>query len=447
MVIKNLLPKPCSGQFFSVLSTFIKSHLLSFFFGNILLICCRLLKIALDGPPSKTVTHTAADVLSRLLVVAVIDTDPDVRFWVLASMHENFDPHLAQAEGLGMLFVCLHDEIFEIRELALSTLGRLSSLNPAYVMPALRKTLVQLLTELEHSGMARNKEQAAKLLGRLIVSAPRLVRPYTEPILAILVPKLRDSEPVVLSVLKAIGDLAEAAGGTDLLRWGDELLSVLMEIFGDTASGDKRAIALWTLGQLVSATGASLQPYKKEPTLLDVLLTFLKTEQRQTIRRETLRVLGLLGALDPYKRIEPEEPTATTDLTSSEMLISINASGSLEEYYPSVAVSTLMRIVRDPNLAQHHKMVISSVTFIFSSLGIKCVPYIPQVFPNFLHMIRTADSTSQDFLLQQLSFLVAIVKQHIRNYLDDIFQLMKEFWTPNSSLQGMLKFNKGCTLF
>ena len=35
--------------------------------------------------------------------------------------------------------------------------------------------------------------------------------------------------------------------------------------------------------------------------MLDLLLSFLKTEQLVSIRRETLRVLGLLGALDPYK--------------------------------------------------------------------------------------------------------------------------------------------------
>jgi len=50
-------------------------------------------------------------------------------------------------------------------------------------MPALRKLLIQLLTELEHSGMGRNKEQSSRLLGRLVSSAPRLIRPYMEPIL------------------------------------------------------------------------------------------------------------------------------------------------------------------------------------------------------------------------------------------------------------------------
>ena len=40
--------------------------------------------------------------------------------------------------------MALNDEIFEIRELAMCTIGRLSNLNPAYVMPSLRKTLIQV---------------------------------------------------------------------------------------------------------------------------------------------------------------------------------------------------------------------------------------------------------------------------------------------------------------
>lgn len=65
------------------------------------------------------------------------------------------------------------------------------------------------------------------------------------------------------------------------------------------------------------------------------------------------------------------------------------------------------------------------MTFIFKSLGIKCVPYIAQVMPSFLNVIRTADVSFKEFLFQQLAVLIAIVKQHIRNYLDDIFVLIR----------------------
>lgn len=45
--------------------------------------------------------------------------------------------------------------------------------------------LLQILTELEHSGVGRNKEQSARMLGHLVSNAPRLIRPYMEPILKV----------------------------------------------------------------------------------------------------------------------------------------------------------------------------------------------------------------------------------------------------------------------
>jgi FKBP12-rapamycin complex-associated protein len=75
-------------------------------------------------------------------------SDPAIRETVLSRLDSRFDYHLAQAENLRSLFIALNDEVFEIRELAITTIGRLTIRNPAYVMPSLRKTLIQLLTEL-----------------------------------------------------------------------------------------------------------------------------------------------------------------------------------------------------------------------------------------------------------------------------------------------------------
>jgi len=45
-------------------------------------------------------------------------------------------------------------------------------------------------------------------------------------------------------------------------------------------------VALWTLGQVIESTAYVIEPYQKYPMLLDVLLSFLKTEQTASIRRE-----------------------------------------------------------------------------------------------------------------------------------------------------------------
>ncbi|XP_059613044.1 serine/threonine-protein kinase Tor [Phlebotomus argentipes] len=423
--------------------------------------CSRLLKVAIQSTDTnsvcETLKQTVANVLDKLLVVGITDVDPNVRLRVLRCLDDTFDSQLALPESLSALLITLNDEVFEIRELAIITIGRLSAMNPAYVMPSLRKTLVQLLTELEHSGMSRNKEQSARMLDHLIVNTPKIISAYMRPILGILVPKLKepDSNPgVVLNVLRAIGDLAEVNGGScEMEKWADELLTILLDLLSDSGSPDKRGVALWTLGQLVGATGRVVTPYYKYPFLIDILINFLKTEQQPSIRRETIKVLGLLGALDPYKHkmnkglidgqqdnilisVSDLKSDEHTDLSTAEMLV--NMGNQLDEYYPAVAIATLMRILRDPTLAQHHTSVVQAVTFIFKSLGIKCVPYLSQVLPSLLGNVRTADMNLKEFLFQQLSILIEIVKQHIISYMEDIFKLIKEFWTINTPLQATL---------
>lgn len=419
--------------------------------------CSSLLKVSIQQSSeanvgiSDTLKETICHVLEKLLIVGVTDVDANVRLRVLKSLDETFDAQLAQPWFLSSLLVTLNDEVFEIRELAIITIGRLSAMNPAYVMPSLRKTLVQLLTELEHSGLSRNKEQSAKMLDHLIVNTPRLISAYMRPILSILVPKLREPESnpgVMLNVLRAIGDLAEVNGGSNVMEsYADELLTILLEMLTDAGAPNKRGVALWTLGQLVSATGQVVTPYDTYPNLIDILINFLKTETDVLVRRETIRVLGLLGALDPYKHkinrglIDSQNDTILisisdikaddyNDLSTAEMLV--NMGNMLEEYYPAIAISTLMKILKDPNLAQHHTNVVQAVTFIFKSLGIKCVPYLSQVLPSLLNNIRTADPNTRDFLFQQLSTLIEIVKQHIISYMGDIFKLVKDFWVPSS---------------
>ncbi|XP_016932710.3 serine/threonine-protein kinase mTor [Drosophila suzukii] len=423
--------------------------------------CTRLLKLAVQSSESmensKTLSDTVSHVIERLLMVAITDMDCNVRIRILRSLDETFDAKLAQPESLNSLFITLHDEIFEIRELAMVTIGRLSSMNPAYVMPKLRTTMIELITDLKYSGMSRNKEQSAKMLDHLVISTPRLISSYMNPILKALVPKLHEPESnpgVILNVLRTIGDLAEVNGGSDEMElWADDLLSILLEMLGDAGSPDKRGVALWTLGQLISATGRVVSPYHKYPVLIDILINFLKTEQRRSIRRETIRVLGLLGAMDPYKHkmnkglIDSQKDNVliaysdgkvdeSQDISTAELLV--NMGNALDEYYPAVAIAALMRILRDPTLSTRHTSVVQAVTFIFQSLGIKCVPYLAQVLPNLLDNVRTADNNLREFLFQQLAILVAFVKLHIISYMGEIFKLIKEFWTINTPLQNTL---------
>ncbi|CAI2178216.1 17365_t:CDS:10 [Funneliformis geosporum] len=393
------------------------------------LTCCQL--FARDPILDQTSNHAILvvnEVLEKLLTVGVADPDPNIRETVLKNLTERFDKHLAQAENIRSLFLALNDEVFTIREITITIIGRLASHNPAYVMPSLRKTLIQLLTELEYSSMS------------LLVSASqKLIKPYVESILKALLPKSRDPSPAVASsVLAALGELARV-GGEDLTPYLDSLMPLIIDALQDQSSTVKRDAALKTLGQLTSNTGFVIEPYQKYPQLLSILINILKTEQSTSIRRETVKLIGILGALDPYRHKitigSSEDSLSDPKATNTDVLLMMGLGPSSEDYYPTVVINALMKILRDASLNAHHTAVIEAVMYIFKTLSLKCVPFLPQITPAFLGVMRTCPSGMLEFYFQQLGILVSIVKQHIRNYLSDIFTLVESFWNPSSTIQ------------
>ncbi|XDG06455.1 hypothetical protein ABKA04_006070 [Annulohypoxylon sp. FPYF3050] len=267
------------------------------------LTCCQLyVRDPIVNQTSYHALQVVGDVIEKLLTVGVSDPEPNIRRTVLAALDERFDPHLSKAENIRTLFFALNDEVFEIREVSISIIGRLARYNPAYVIPSLRKTLIQMLTELEFSDAPRNKEESARLLSHLVQNAGLLVKPYVEPMISVLLPKADDANHAVAgTILKAIGELA-TVGGEDMLPYKDKLMPIIIKALKDHASSSKREAALHTLGQLASNSGYVIDPYLEYPELLDLLQHIIRAEPtRGALRQETIKLMGILGALDPYR--------------------------------------------------------------------------------------------------------------------------------------------------
>jgi FKBP12-rapamycin complex-associated protein len=407
------------------------------------LTCCQL--YVRDPIVSQTSYHAlqvVGDVIEKLLTVGVSDPEPNIRRTVLAALDERFDRHLAKAENIRVLFFALNDEVFAIREVAISIIGRLARFNPAYVIPSLRKTLIQMLTELEFSDVARNKEESAKLLSLLVQNAQTLIKPYVDPMISVLLPKASDPNPsVAATILKAIGELA-TVGGEDILPYKDRLMPIIIDALQDQSSNAKREAALHALGQLASGSGYVITPYLEYPQLLELLQGILRTEgQRGPLRQETIKLMGILGALDPYKHQQVEErtPEVQRRAESSQMTdISLMMTGltpSNKEYFPTVVINALLQILKDHSLVQHHAAVIEAIMNIFRTLGLECVSFLDRIVPAFLLVIRSSSSTRLESYFSQLATLVSIVRQHIRNYLPEIVETLQEYWNTSPSLQ------------
>lgn len=383
---------------------------------------------------SRHALNSVSEVLSKLLTVAITDPVAEIRYEILQHLDECFDPQLAQPDNVRLLFMILNDEVFTIQMETMKIIGRLTTINPAYIIPSLRKTLLELLTQLKYSNMPRNKEDTATLLCALISSSRSVTKPYIEPILDVLLPKFQGSSSAVAATsLQAIGELS-VVGGEEMKKYLDNLLPLIIDTFQDQSNTFKRDAALKTLGQLAASSGYVIDPLLDYPELLGVLINILKSESAPNIRRQTIRLIGILGALDPYKHREVEV-ISNAKLSVKQNAPSIDIallmqgiSPSNDEYYPTVVISTLMKILRDPSLSTHHTAVIQAIMNIFQTLGLRCVSFLKQIIPGIIAVMHSCPPSLLEFYFQQLSLLVTIVKQHIRPHVDEIYEVIKEFF-------------------
>ncbi|KAK9677349.1 hypothetical protein RND81_11G138000 [Saponaria officinalis] len=430
------------------------------------LCCCRLVANSLLGASSQ---HSSSrsnraggrrrrlieEIVGKLLIAAVADADVSVRLSIFQCLHEDrgFDDFLAQADSLSAIFAALNDEDFQVREFAISVAGRLAEKNPAYVLPALRRFLIQLLTYLEQSVDSKCREESAKSLGCLIRSCERLIHPYIAPIHKALVAKLREGSSlsansgIITGVLVTVGDLARV-GGFAMRQYIPELMPLIVDALVDGAAVIKREVVVTTLGQVVQSTGYVITPYNDYPQLLGLLLKLLNGDLAWSTRREVLKVLGIMGALDPYvhKRNQPSLPGSHGEVnhTTNEagqhirsmedlpMELWPSFTTSSEDYFSTVAINSLMRVLRDPSLSSYHQNVVGSLVFIFKSMGLGCVPYLQKVLPDLFQIVRTCDDILKEFITWKLGTLVSIVRQHIRKYLSELLALISELWTSFS---------------
>ncbi|KAF1328387.1 Phosphatidylinositol kinase, partial [Globisporangium splendens] len=506
--------------------------------------CCKLLL-----PPgeergaaltSEDFSSPVTAVLERLLTVGIADTEASIRLQVLASLDTRFDPLLAENDNLRCLFIALNDEVFEIRQKAMSMLGRLTHHNPSAVLPSLRQTLVQLLAELEFSGDTRGKEEGALLIGCLLRSAAQLAKPYVLPILKALMKNLREDSArrshsrstvtVSKAILATLGDLAEV-GAQELTPFLSQLLPEVIDEMRDSSNPQILQVAIKTLGQLVSSTGYVVLPYHEYPELLDLLCEALQKsgDANEPLRIEAGRTLGIIGALDPYNLrlfhlqkqgkltkaptkefrngtlgaaagtnmnatavgtnvadasmangnvagtvnfagvaatgangvshfptwvgdedskidvpllLSEPRKEAQKDKQSSGTLSNVHLEappddilpsmieGDSAQYFPTVAVNALIRILLEPRNSVHYQGTFVAIMYICKSQRKRIAAHLDKIIPAFLYTMEKVNRSLRKFLFEQLCDLVQIVEEQIQPHLDHVAMLsiVHSYW-------------------
>lgn len=419
---------------------------------------CTQILLPTIPPPSQITSHFRLEphhqaaaqnisfILDLLLTAGVTDAEHEVRLTVYQSLNSTYDGHMAQSENLQKLFAAFYDELFEIRLEVLSILGRLSVYNPAYLLPSLRKTMVQLLDDLRLTTIGLIQEQSSQLLACLITCAPILVKSYCQHILDTMLVILKKPSPplgVTMSVLQAIAMQAQVSQ-SEMKPYSKQIIPLLKNLMQDAtvSSMEKTLMVLWTLGQLLEYTGYVLDADVDRPQMMDILYSYLKVGQYAGIRRQSIRVLGLLGALDPHKYLTYQHTfkkdssesfelqSSTQGNITSEILVTLTStSRQLEDFYPKVAIRCLLRILNDPSCSSLYPDAAGAFPYILQDLGENVPVYVKSILPTIISIIEnSSEDRLKTILFSHVKDIISISGPYTKEFMPKIFQLITSTW-------------------
>lgn len=106
---------------------------------------------------------------------------------------------------------------------------------------------------------------------------------------------------------------------------------------------------------------------------------------------------------------------------------------SLVDYYPTVAITALTKLLEDSNASSSHKAVLDSTILIFRSLGDRCASFLPQILGPILYVVEqnALSNKVKDQrvgYIEELGTLMDIVGEWLAPFLDAIFHLVAGLW-------------------
>lgn len=76
-------------------------------------------------------------------------------------------------------------------------------------------------------------------------------------------------------------------------------------------------------------------------------------------------------------KVEDNQPDKSQ--SSDVSLLMAGLGPSSEDYYPTVVINALLKILKDPSLSQQYQPATQAILNIFQALQLKMVPFLPQV--------------------------------------------------------------------
>eukprot|EP00210_Caulerpa_lentillifera_P007080 g6773.t1 len=444
-----------------------------------------------QDPSTKSSTESIHQILEHLISCGISDSKECVRYtvWYEFCKSPELDTMLMSCNSVTLIHVGFGDASLPVQLNCLKVTGRLLQKNQPHLHSTVEALVLQLIQKLDLLKDNERNQINVEILGQVIQSCPTVIFPRLKIVSRSLVTLLSDqlktldslevisdssggddpssggvrnrrrvafaSTGVISVALKAIGHLADQSGQSMDSETLQRLLELTVKVLQNPEIEKDSIEAVRTLGKIISSTGMATRPYHQFAWLLPRLLDMLQIDDYE-VRMITARTLGVLCAIDPsmqrriqaqasgegrlelegvrpVKRSNQDRTQSTEKASLTETLSSFGAGIDSEESYSVIAMSCLLRILKQRSFSNFHRDAISTLGNIIKALSSTSVHYLTKLIPDWCDAVYSGDEEMKCQILEQFIKLITVIDQPIRHYLRTIMKLIKDLWTVNCS--------------
>jgi hypothetical protein len=97
---------------------------------------------------------------------------------------------------------------------------------------------------------------------------------------------------------------------------------------------------------------------------------------------------------------------------------------SKENKYPAMAINMMLKVLLNPNLRDHHLIVISNIKYIIGKLAKDILPFLPLMIPPLIALIKQNDSTLSKGLFECINSCMQAVPESLADFSNQIFDMV-----------------------
>ncbi|KAJ9472243.1 Target of rapamycin [Diplonema papillatum] len=384
-------------------------------------------------------------VLDEIATTLVSDLDVENRTDGLRLLKDfPFKQAVADKKVARTLCVCLMDVSEDVRRHAVELLSGLCELNPSAIAPKLDSDLRFSYQTLLHHPCVHHQAEGANHVGYCLPAlkacnwGPESKEGVIDAasIMDLLTSRLRESSPrsmLQYYLLTAICRVVDVDWRV-ITAHAAQLIPLLVKAVQDQDLSQCTQPAVAALGKVLQVTGDAYQVFHTNHGLYNRLLSLLHHSRnaRKETRLEVMRLMGVLGAVDPTAARRLQLPQSQRD---------VKADVSQKDF-SSVWTSTsvLLEVLAQPWNAAHHDAATEAIVQILRILGPKrAALQVPRIVPAFLLLLeekRQKAGESTAILCNALAAVLGVegvAVGDIQPFAAGITSLISDLWAPADS--------------